>query len=1200
MRTGFRVVVALITSMLALGAVAAAESTPVLPETPLFSSFDIADGLPASKVLALAQDHEGHLWIGTLDGLARYDGVGFEVWRHDSADSASLPSNNVQALHVDARGRLWLAAEGAGISRLHGARARAFSHYNRSTDPRIEAVDVFAITSDSAGGIWFGGFRTGLYRLDPDSGDVQVFRHDPARADSLADDTVISLLRDSGGRIWVGTTRGVCRVDGPGFVCLQPPTDSVRGHWVWGVTEAADGGLLIGTADALWRLHDEHSAAARFERIDGVSASTVIALLDEGGGHWWVAQSGGLLRRQDDTWNLHPARPGQRWALPGQMVNAILRDHENGLWFATDSGGLARLPPSWRDFSVFRHEPERSAALPLGLAAAHDGGLWLVNQSATVERIDLRSGEVTPVFTISDLPGTKLRSVLQTRDGSLWLGHSDGLIIRAADGSERRFGPGTESPAPSGELDHLLETEAGIWVGVVGVALQLRSPDGDLLLDLHAGDGGLDSVETEHLAQAPDGALWWAGPGGLRRRAAESSVFEPVPGAPGERIFGFAFADATTLWLHRLGGLDRYHWDGVRLERMEGLGVRAGLPEVESGGVVIDGEGAVWLTTSRGLFRYRPPRANELASLRRFTERNGLPNSEFRNRQAPLLTRSGHIAALTFGGVVAFDPARLSETSTLSPLRWHSASVLRVGRRLDLDDGPIALRHDDRDLRFSLRLLSFADPSTHAYRFRLEGIDPDWIETGTTPERAYAQLPPGTYRLEVSAASGDGRWVPALSRDVHVAQPWWWTPWAWAGYAMASLLAVVLAFAAYRRRLAARYRLRMAEQAQALALDASETKGRFLATLGHEVRTPMTGLLGMNALLLASPLGAEQRRQAEAVRRAGQMMLRLVNEALDLARIEAGRLELLPQSVSLPRLVDEVVELERPLAEGKGLRLLASVSADAAMQIEADPLRLQQILLNLLGNAIKFTASGEVRLRISALTSAGDTTHPQFCFEVEDTGAGMTEQVLQRLFQPFMQADGARTAQQHGGSGLGLMISRQLAEAMGGELTARSTPGRGSCFRLLLTLPVLGPAQTENLADPDALEPPSMAGLPETVLLVEDHPDVAQALAGLMRAWGCNVVHSAHALEALAQIDQHLFEVAVLDIDLPGLDGFELAKLIRAGGRIPRLVALTARDDAACEALALEAGFDVFLRKPAPPEALRAALRAPRGAAGSD
>jgi CheY-like chemotaxis protein len=326
------------------------------------------------------------------------------------------------------------------------------------------------------------------------------------------------------------------------------------------------------------------------------------------------------------------------------------------------------------------------------------------------------------------------------------------------------------------------------------------------------------------------------------------------------------------------------------------------------------------------------------------------------------------------------------------------------------------------------------------------------------------------------------------------------------------------------------------------------------------------------------------------------MMLRLLNEALDLARIEAGRLELLPQDVDLVALLAELIELEQPLADSKGLRLQLAVAPQAELRVQADPLRLQQILLNLLGNAIKFTEQGGVSLSLERVAApAGEESDPgcarlRFC--VEDSGRGLDADALQRLFQPFVQAEGARTAQQHGGSGLGLLISRQLAEAMGGSLRADSRPGQGSRFVLELDLPILGRAEDAPAAAPGPGLAPARGGgsarRSVSVLLVEDHPDVAEALAGLLRRWGCEVQVAPHGLQALALVEQQPFELGLFDLDLPGLDGFELARLLR--DRLPRLIALSARSDVLSESLAREAGFGAFLRKPVEPERLREVL----------
>jgi CheY-like chemotaxis protein len=333
----------------------------------------------------------------------------------------------------------------------------------------------------------------------------------------------------------------------------------------------------------------------------------------------------------------------------------------------------------------------------------------------------------------------------------------------------------------------------------------------------------------------------------------------------------------------------------------------------------------------------------------------------------------------------------------------------------------------------------------------------------------------------------------------------------------------------------------------------------------------MTGVLGMSELLRGSRLDDRQRSQVDAIHRAGEHLLRLVNDALDLARIEAGKLELANADFALRPLLDDVAGLMAPVAERKGLAFVDAMGADAPASLHGDRTRLQQILLNLLGNAIKFTESGHVSLEAGALAPRG------IRFVVADTGPGLSAEQQSRLFRRFEQAEGARTASRYGGSGLGLAISQELAAAMGGRISVESEPGRGTRFIVELPLPHAESVVAET-PSPPLVSPMRSGGL--RLLLVEDDPIVAEVVQGLLREQGHAVTHAAHGLAALSEVAMQRFDAALLDLDLPGLDGLALARMLRAQGFAAPLLAVTARSDADAEAQARAAGFDDFLRKP--------------------
>jgi CheY-like chemotaxis protein/anti-sigma regulatory factor (Ser/Thr protein kinase) len=335
----------------------------------------------------------------------------------------------------------------------------------------------------------------------------------------------------------------------------------------------------------------------------------------------------------------------------------------------------------------------------------------------------------------------------------------------------------------------------------------------------------------------------------------------------------------------------------------------------------------------------------------------------------------------------------------------------------------------------------------------------------------------------------------------------------------------------------------------------------------------------MAELLQRSELLPKQRRQVESIQRAGEHLLHLVNDALDLARIESGKLVLEDKVFDLHALLEDVSHLLQALAAAKGLHFSLQRAPATPRAMRGDAVRLRQILLNLGSNAVKFTDHGEVALR-------GAGTPQGLLLEISDTGPGMEDTQVAKLFQRFEQGDGLHAAKRRAGSGLGLAICQELAQAMGGRIEVQSRPGQGTCLRVRLPIAV---ADLEELLPEQARRAPRSANSLR-VLVVEDDPTVATVVTGLLEFLGHQAVHAPQALAALTELATSRFDIALLDLDLPGLDGFELARIIRTQGHAIALVALTARSDPQSEALAYAAGMHGFLRKPVTSQILREKL----------
>ncbi|GAB3377918.1 ATP-binding protein [Lysobacter fragariae] len=1144
-----------------------------LPETPRPRQLTVGDGLPSNRVNAIVEDHAGYLWLATSDGLVRYDGVEFRVWRVEQG----LHDNFIWSLAVDAHDRLWIGTREAGLAMLDADR-RAFRHFDRTNTPVMAASqDIWSVAATRDGSVWFGSADGGLYRLSNSyrskAGQVVRFMPHAGNPRSLPDASVGQLVVAPDDTLWIGTKGGVARWTARGFERL--PADALNSPVVNGLTVEADGTLWIGTPGGV-SVRRSNGSLSRSPWADlGIGGKILHVLQRDRGGQYWLDIADGLGRHGDGDAAIQnvPLYSNAAHGLVRPSWVAAHEDREGGLWLVALNKGLWYLPAEWRRFPVLSRradDPESIGnAHVRGIAPATDGNMWLVGTGGVLDRFDPETGKVEHV--LADVgEGAVPSGVLQDRAGQVWVGYTNGVArIDPADGSVVRWRSDDETDAAlPGAATFVQAGDGTLWSATERGGVQLRDGTGHVRSTIPIGEKGLPrDLQIEQIGLAPDGTPWLAGTRGLLMWNEGRGQFEPVPGAPTKHVNGFAIGAKGRIWVARFGALDAYRWDGAALSLEKGIDTRNGFPGLEPSGLAVDAAGRVWLTSVRGLVRVDP----DDLSVHAYGVQDGLPGQEFEDFPV-LRPGDGRILAGSTEGLVVFDPDMVSRSGPVPRLIVESVDVRHgEGRVTHAPGAAFAIDHDDRDLRVVARLLSFGDARSHVYRFRLSGFDPGWVETGASGERTFSQLRPGRYRLEVQARSADGAWSQVKVVSFTVQPPWWSTWWALAAFAGVFALAVLASARAYRDRLRRRHALQLATQQHDLAEQASQAKTRFLATLGHEVRTPMTGVLGMSELLLRTPLNAQQRGYVGTIRGAGEHLLRLVNDALDLARIESGKLELADEPFDLRGLAEELGALIGPLAKQRGLAFQLSIDDDAPRALRGDAARVRQILLNLLGNAVKFTERGSVSLWVSAIEPQG------VCFEVADTGPGLNAEQKSRLFRRFEQADGARTSARYGGSGLGLAISQELAVAMTGVIEVDSAPGSGTRFsvRLPLASAALTAAREDGAGEPNGETQCSLS-----LLLVEDDPTVADVLTGLLRLQGHHVVHVPHGLAAMSAVMATPFDAALLDLDLPGMDGLALARQLRTQGFVRPLVAVTARADAGAEPDAMAAGFDHFIRKP--------------------
>jgi signal transduction histidine kinase/streptogramin lyase len=1167
----------LLAAALAIAPSASPSAAPVRSElapplNPSFRHYGVLDGLPSDAAYTMVQDHSGYIWVGTRDGLARFDGKEFRIFRHDAGNPSSLSANDVSAVWVDAQGRLWAGGEDNGLN-LFRPETGAFAHWRHDPENSrsLAGDDVMAITQDSDGAIWVGVYAGGANRLLPDGKSFSHVRHRKDDPDSLLSDDVTALAPGPGGALWIGTDAGLQRRDRSGHLTHIALAGSAPIP-VWQLNRYGDG---VDAATDAGVFHVD--ANGRVQRI-GAAAVAYASLRDAHGGLWIARRDGMDLVAADGSARHYAPHAGVPGSLPGALSLGMLIDHEGGTWIAMLDGGLAYLPPQWPAFDAWRHDPSDSGSLGddrvRALAIAPDGALWVLGNNGTLDRVDSRDGSVRHFSGEIALQKSLLDAVAVDTRGRLWIGHRYGL--RLDDHGKLHDLPVSTHGTHAVHLV-LAARDGTIYFSVLGNGVASLHPDTLATTPMQPPMPGSAAQQVQELREGKDGAIWSASLAGLSRLEPGSERFRFVPGVTRGSVEAFAFAPDGSLWIARSDSLQHYRLSAARARLLEIVDSARGWPAVAVGGLETDAHGRVFATTLRGLVVYDPTSQR----VHTYGAADGVGNPEF----APHSLRAGNgvLYAGSLGGVIAIRTAALRAETTVPQLAPATLSVRRDGHTIELDPGkPVALQWNDSELTVTAHALSYVDPQRIHYRFLLHGFDPDWVDTGTRDIREFSSLPPGHYTLRIMAANGDGPWsVASAPIALLIPAPPWDRPWAWALYALMALLGVLAFVHAMRKRLERHHRYALITQRQQLAEQANAAKTNFLAGMAHEIRTPMTGVLGMAELLLNSDLDARQRGYADGIRRSGALLMRQLNDALDLARIEAGKLELADAVFDPAALLREIASIEQGLATQKGLGLRIAVAEDAPRALRGDALRVQQVLLNLVHNALKFTQAGGVCLSLQREAEGA-------VFAVADSGPGLSPHECERVFRRFEQTESGR--REHG-SGLGLTIARELVALMGGHIELHSEVGVGSTFRVHLPLPECEPLAPRQIA-PGA----ASSSAAQRVLLVEDDDIAAEVLAGLLQAQGHSVTRAPHALAALAEVDAARggFDMILLDLDLPGMDGCTLAGMLRTRGLEVPMLAVTASSHGDEESRIRAAGMDALLRKPVLPEMLSEAMEVTR------
>ncbi len=1234
-------------------------------QNPRIESFPItigiADGLSQGMIYDILQDRDGFMWFATKDGLNRYDGYRFEVFTNDPFNPFSIADNDVLGWFEDSKGNLWLQLSSNKLDMYERSSGRFFHFEQWAEMPKLASPGKIRETPD--GNIWVAS-EDGLYRLRRRSGDHAHLPDDPDLSHSFSTEL---FLAPGKGEPKIGILELSAEEDGTllaymgkrGLYALKPGSSSFvkigqPDIEPWRVCYGANGRQYIISSDRrLFTLQQgdakEIPLPVKFQ--DHLLMSIVPDL--EGNLVLGFADDEGLVRyfSTPEASMLANGFPASLRLIfdTGRYCPSSKVDRSGNLWVGTDGYGLLKINLSRQPFLhflegkslrkilfgdaiYFSHflngrfmfdEPSNTLQLPTGfppgftiysLLRAKNGDTYFSGHDQSGQHLlGIRHGATVDLRKIA--PTDEFSPIIEDAKGNCWLGANGSrlMCISAADHKTAYFDFSRLLGTNAAVYALYLDAAQNLWVGTMNGVLKLDVGKLDIG---KLGDSIISNIPISQYQTNP------SNPRSLRHNFATS--FCPDPLEP-ERY----------LWVGTKGG-------GLNLLDLQSndfqhfTSQNSGLPNDVVYGILPDGLGNIWCSTNRGLSRLtvsansQQPTANSQAPtarrtyrFRNFREIDGLQSDEFNSGSFA----SGNDGRLFFGGVnglTVFDPAKIQERESdartlITGLKINNLSVDYLAPHSPLSrpihqTEHLRLHYTQSLVTLEFALMDFVMPTENRYRYRLQGVDPDWVEAGTSHVANYARLRPGSYIFEVQGSIGYGEWSAPASLNITVMPPWYSAWWACLLYVLA-LGAAVYSF--YKIRL--RQKLEHQESLRLRELD--EFKSRFFTNITHEFRTPLTVILGMSEQLAT---GSEQwavaqerpvvRGKLGLIKRNGENLLRLINQILDLAKLESNSLKInYVQGDVLPYL-RYIAESLHSMSNAQNV-MLRMENSEAGIVMDYDPERLLSVVHNLLSNAIKFTPSGgRVSLRAEQLTNHGDfKNHHDFVhLTVSDTGVGIPPEDLPKIFDRFYQVESAvssfpkgipseRTNSTGGGTGIGLSLTKELVKAMGGEISVKSEVGKGTTFTVQLPISNTAPTSTENLGDnfpkgtPSEKLPPKLPDDDGTeqpsILLIEDNPDVVEYLAACL---GENYQLD-FAYNGRAGIEKALETVPDLilsDVMMPEKDGFEVCDFLKNDERTSHIpiVLLTAKADVESRIAGLKRGADAYLAKPFHQEELAVTL----------
>ncbi len=1069
-----------------------------------FNHLTVEDGLSNNVVNAVIQDSTGFIWFATEDGLNRYDGYRFKIFRHDPEDSNSISGNKILALAVDREGNIWTGTK-EGILNKFDPITEKFTNWELKSDIKEES-SVHTIYEDSRGNIWIGKYnRGGLYKLNRSTNRIDHWAAIPGDPKSLSNSYVLSIIEDEQGEILIGTYNGLNIFDPDvprnGFQRIyHNPADpnGLSNSIIWALSKSSiDPNIIwVGTSNNLTKYN---SAKNSFEIIEitnpdnlqyGTSSGNVIDEVINSENILWIDSYAGLFRINKATGEIsrsvHDENNSQ--SLINNQINKMIKDRSGVIWFATQNG-VSYITPKSTLFNSFSFDSNTASALKkkniTTLAKFSDDKIWIGSVDGLYLLSDINSN--SQFRKLNKFDGYFIWSAAAANENEIWLGtygkglkQFDFLKNKIKNWDINRSKIKTQSIFYNKAL--LKDSKKNIWVGYWGVGVARINPKtGSYNMWLNDSDdpNSLSNNDVWTIEEDRFGRIWigtqggglnlfvdenggmfhrWQQKGNDKDNLSSNNIYSIHEARKLKGIDNLK----TVLWIGSSNGLSHFEIMNKKGDdsdiydidvKIKSYTVKDGLADNTVNSILEDEKGNLWLGTNSGISFFDVSKKSFI----NFSKEDGI-HGTMMTPEAALKLDNGLMLFGSTEGLNIFDPENIKRSSfaptvVITDFQIFNKSI-QIGEKSPLKESlqnaeEIMLSYDQNIFSFEFAALDFNSHRSINYEYKMEGFDKDWIKSGPRRFVTYTNLDAGKYLFKVKSSNADGIWNDKeTSLSIVITPPWWKSFWAYVSYVVLIVLGLITIRRFEINRTKLRSELKMHEFEIKKKSELEEMKSRFFANLSHEFRTPLMLIKGPLEQLKTGRNNGDHLESIELIERNSDRLKELIDQLLELSQLEAAAIPLKAKQVNVVTVLKGLVSSFDLLAQQKSISLKFSSNLDSeVLWIDID--KFEKIIINLLSNAIKFTPEGGcIVMKVNKL-SIEEKNYVEI--ELSDSGIGISKDKLENIFDRFFQVDNS-DQRSYRGSGIGLALVKEFVDLHKWKISVDSEIGVGTVFNLKIPM----------------------------------------------------------------------------------------------------------------------------------------------------